>query len=143
MGQYDSTGRRTPQVQVPKFDPLGLDVDWASLPAALMDDVLSIPNRVDAANQGIEAAFTYAASPPDYEEGFEERQYQYAKLGLKAYEVASRLRGIANLQDQPPGSLDWNPADFMSRRLTDIEAHREMGLERRAGLMEATKVTAV
>src|SRR5438105_541965 len=47
--------------------------------------LLSMPNEAEAADRKIGFAWQYAAGPPDFEEYFEERQDQYAKLGLAAF----------------------------------------------------------
>jgi len=39
----------------------------------------------------------YAASSPDYEEGFEARQLSYVELGLLAMVLAEKLKVYANL----------------------------------------------
>jgi hypothetical protein len=82
QGQPDEDGCRRIQVEVPELHIQLIDVDWRSIPATLMYQILSFPNKIDAANHRIHGEFEHASSPPDYEEGFEERRYQYALLGL-------------------------------------------------------------
>ena len=112
-GQTDKDGCRSIQTKTPDFDPLSIEVEWKSLKAEIMYEVLSFPNQIQSANHKVSGAFEYAASPPDYEEGFEERQLQYATLGLKAHSLASKLRTIGNLPSQAtPGPEEWNPVQF-------------------------------
>ncbi|ADJ28772.1 hypothetical protein [Nitrosococcus watsonii] len=121
-GQPDQDGCRSIQTKTPNFDPLSVEVEWKALPASLMYEVLSLPNQIEAANHKISGAFEYAASPPNYEEGFEERQLQYAALGLKAHGLASKLRNIGKLPPQvAPAPDEWNPMQFMKEAVDKIE----------------------
>ena len=47
---------------------------------------------IEEANESIYAVDTYVLGPPDYDETFEERQYQYSKLGIKAATLTKKLR---------------------------------------------------
>ncbi|MOA38354.1 hypothetical protein D3C78_1600300 [compost metagenome] len=84
-----------------------------------MHEILSFPNKIEAANQFIHATFEYAATPPDYADGFEERQYQYAKLGIDAYELACKLRDHAGLPSKPQS--DWSAEDYLRDRIAKIK----------------------
>lgn len=90
FGQRGPDGCLSPQASLPDFEVQSLDVDWKCISAKLMYGILSFPTLIYSANQHISAANDYAAGPPDYEEFFEERQYQYAVLGLKAAKLAVR-----------------------------------------------------
>ncbi|WP_444901341.1 hypothetical protein ACJJIG_17370 [Microbulbifer sp. SSSA007] len=125
-GQPDQNGYRSIQTKTPNFDPLSFEVEWKALPANLMYEVLSLPNQIEAANHKIFGAFEYAASPPDYEEGFEERKMQYATLGLKAHDLASKLRSIGKLPHQVAlAPEEWNPVQFMKEAADKIEKLQE------------------
>jgi len=121
-GQYNSEGRSCIQVSVPSFEPESLKVEWKALPANLMYEILNFPNYIETANCRIDSAFENA-SPPDYEEGFEERQYQYAQLGIRASKLASKLREYAKLPKREIG--DWNPIQHMEDQKLDIDVRRE------------------
>lgn len=125
-GQYGPDGCRQAQVKQPGFEPLNVDGNWRSLPASLMYEVLNFPNLIEAANHKISNAFDYAASPPDYEDGFEERQLQYADLGLKAHALSARLRKIGGLPpaDTPEPQI-WDPVRFMRERLGEVQRQKE------------------
>lgn len=122
-GQPDENGYSSIQVDAPKFEPHAFSVEWKSLPAHLMYEILDFPYKAELANSSVSAAFEYAATPPDFSEGFEERQFQYACLGLAALKLAARLRGYVGL---PPRDIgEWNPAEYMEGHKTDIESRRK------------------
>lgn len=122
-GQPDENGYSTIQVGAPKFEPHAFSVEWKSLPAHLMYEILNFPYKAELANSSVSTAFEYAATPPDFSEGFEERQLQYACLGLAALKLAARLREYVGL---PPRDIgEWNPAEYMEGQKTDIELRRK------------------
>lgn len=122
-GRPDENGYRFIQVEVPKFEPHAFSVDWKSLPAHLMYEILDFPYKAELSGKSVSAAFEYAATPPDFWEGFEERQLQYACLGLAALKLAAKLRAYAGLPTRGIG--EWNPADYMERHKVDIESERK------------------
>ena len=120
-GQADKDGYSSIQVAATKFEPNLLTVEWRSLPTVLMYEVLDFSRKVESASQYVSHAFDFA-TPPDYEEGFEERQYRYANLGIAASGLATRLRQHANLPGS--GSDEWNPVAYMQTQLAEIEVRR-------------------
>lgn len=109
-------------MKAPQFDPHAFSVEWKSLPASLMYEILDFPYQTELASKNVSAAFEYAATPPDFSEGFEERQLQYASLGLAALKLAQKLRDYANL---PPRDVsEWNPSEYMENHKIDIESRR-------------------
>ena len=137
-GQPDPDGCRSIQVVAPSFDPLAIDVEWKSLPANLMYEVLNFPNLIENANHKISGAFEYAASPPDYEEGFEERQLQYSNLGIKAHDLSKMLRKAGGLPSlEKPTHEEWNPVQFMVGKLAEIHDFQEQRAARHKELMES------
>ena len=131
----DSAGYMSPQVALPKFEPQSVDVEWKSLPASLMYKILSFPNEAKESNAKIDAVYDFVATPPDYDEFFEERQSQYSILGLKAAELALELRKLGKIPENV--SLDWNPtaifleymASYENRKAQKEEAHRRVWAE--------------
>lgn len=115
------------QVATPLFPIEALDGDWKAIPQQLMYALLSLPNVIEEAHQRIGAEFENAF-PPDYGEGFEERQFQYATLGLQVAKLAKELR---HTYDIPPRAIgDWNPVDYLREQLGRIEARREQARAR-------------
>lgn len=123
QGQRDADGCRHLQASLPEFEIQSLDVDWKAIPANLMYEILSFPNLINTANHRIDGAFEYAAGPPDYEEGFEERQYQYAVLGLKAASLADQLR--SNYGVPVRENSDWNPVEYLNKQKCKIFENQE------------------
>ena len=122
QGQPDEQGYHAIQVEVPKFDPMSLSVEWKSLPANLMYEILDFSYKAEIANQAISDEFEYVADPPEYSEGFEERQFQYATLGISASQLATKLRKHIGLPARSVG--DWNPVRYMEEQKSSIESHR-------------------
>jgi hypothetical protein len=123
QGQPDENGYSSIQVEAPKFETHTFSVEWKSLPAHLMYEVLDFPYKAELAGNSVSAAFEYAATPPDFSEGFEERQLQYACFGLSALKLAAKLRGYVGLAPRDIG--EWNPAEYMERHKADIESRRK------------------
>lgn len=122
-GRPDENGYASIQVKAPKFEPQALSVEWKSLPAHLMYEILDFPYKAELASQSVSAAFEYAATPPDFCEGFEERQLQYACLGIAALKLAAKLCEYVGLPTRDVG--EWNPAEYMERHKADIESRRK------------------
>ncbi|MFM2059996.1 MAG: hypothetical protein RLY71_4381 [Pseudomonadota bacterium] len=123
QGRPDERGYSSIQVEAPKFETHGFGVEWKSLPAHLMYEVLDFPYKAELAGNSVSAAFECAATPPDFSEGFEERQLQYASLGLSALKLAAKLRDYVGLAPRDIG--EWNPAEYMERHRADIESLRK------------------
>lgn len=111
-GLPNKEGVREIQVSAPEFEVQSLDVDWKSIPAELMYEILSFPDLISAVTHSVSRAFEFA-SPPDYEEGFEERQHQYASLGLKGSQISAKLRNKYRLPEREHG--DWDPIEYLRK----------------------------
>ena len=134
-GQPNSNGDRETHTTPPSFEPLSVQVEWKSLPANLMNDVLSFPLEIESAKAKIDGASEYVATPPDYEEFFEERQYQYALLGIRASKLSALLRTHVSLPTREKG--DWNPVEYMQTKLAEIEHERAEHAKKNALSMES------
>lgn len=128
QGQYGSDGCCSFQVSTPKFNPHTIDVEWKSIPAELMYKIFNLVNEIDAANHRISGVFENGAGPPDYEDGFEERQSSYASIGIEALTLADRLRTLCRLPKRE--SFDWDPAETMKARKMKVEASRAQRIKR-------------
>ena len=127
-GRPNEHGYHEIQVVAPKFQPESFDVEWKSLPAILMYEILNFPYQADLAEREVSGAFEYAATPPAFVEGFEERQLQYAKLGLSALHLAEKLRAYAGLPARERSENDM--AEYLKRHKSDIETDRQERLKR-------------
>lgn len=121
-GPANEDGSYSPQADYPGFPIDNLDGDWKSISQDLMYELLSFSNRIESAQRMIRGKNEHA-SFPDYEELFEERQFQYAKLGLKAYELASQLRKKHRIPERE--RRDWDPTEYLREKKGKIEMDRE------------------
>lgn len=120
-GQRDEEGCLSPQVSPPPAPAFSDDLDWKSIDHELMYRLLSLPSEADAANRMISAAAEHAF-PPDYEEVFEERQFQYARLGLTAFALTEAIRKKYGI---PPRELDYyDPVDHLTTAKEQVEKDR-------------------
>lgn len=133
QGQYGNDGTASVQTSTPSFEPQSLKVEWKALPSKLMYDVLNFPVEIESANRKISVAGD-EAFPPDYDEFFGERQYQYALLGLKAFELSNKLREIANLPKYE--RQEYDPIEIMIRHKTKIEHYKQLQAEEHAKTMK-------
>ncbi len=122
-GDTDIEGYSHPSATAPSFDPSKLNVDWRTIPPNLLFDIQDLPYQLLHAEGAINAALTYAASPPEYEEFFEERQFQFAKLGIHCIEIVERLRSHAKLSPRPK-TYDWDAKAYFKSKIDKIEERR-------------------
>ncbi|CRD48004.1 hypothetical protein [Stenotrophomonas indicatrix] len=122
-GQVDTDGYSHPRAAHPQFDPQKLDVEWRTIPPDLLFDIQDLPYQLLFAEGAISDASEYAATPPDYEEYFEERQFQFARLGLHCISIADRLRAHAKLTARSK-SYQWDPKVHFQQKIEKIEAQR-------------------
>lgn len=122
-GQRNSHGCLDVQTPSPSFLIDGVQVDWQTLPANLMYEVLDLPYQIEKAQQIISNTFEYVATPPDYDEGFGERSYQYSILGLKAADLVVRLRIHSKVPQRETSG--WNPLDSMRENIEKYERYRD------------------
>lgn len=122
-GRPDQDGYYRCQVEEPSFDPELLLVEWKSLPTKLMAEVLDLPYMDEVAKHRVNGTFEEVAFPPDFDEGFEERQYQYATLGIYAAQLAADLRSHVGLPVRR--SEEWDPVAHMKGKRVEIEDRRQ------------------
>jgi hypothetical protein len=87
-----------------------------------MYEILYFPNLIKDAESYIDSTFEHAASPPDYSEGFEERQYQYSKLGIMASELTTKLREKYRVPKNHISS--WDIVEYMHKEKEKINQLR-------------------
>lgn len=80
---------------------------WSVLPAALMYRIRELPILVNEADKYVASVWEHDWSP-DYSRTFEERQYQYARAGLKALFSAIRLRRLVGLPGTRLNATPWS-----------------------------------
>ena len=107
-GKPDEQGYWRATTRVPPLEFGDVTGDWRALPASVMYRVLEFHVLQPEASGAIDHAY-YHDSPPDYSWGFRERQYQYARLGLRALFLAKRLRKITGMPSSRLDNYRWSP----------------------------------
>lgn len=131
-GQTDEDGYHRVQVKTPDLELELKDVNWKSFSPQLMYEILYFPSLVKEANSFISSTFEFAASPPEFSEGFEERQYQYSTLGLRAAEITQKLRKQYNIPKNHITS--WDMVKYMlneKKKINKLRLDREKAHEER------------
>jgi len=132
-GQRDEQGCLSPQVKTPPPPDFPIDVDWKSIPPSLMYELLALPNEAESANGAIRFSWDIAG-PPDFDEYFEERALRYSDLGLKAADIASRLRKRYDIPALDLG--DWKPVERLTEektKLAKLQTERASNVEKLMG----------
>lgn len=123
-GMDDPKGIRHPQVEEPSQLELPSDLDWKSIRPDLLYRILSFPNEIDSAQKVVSFVASEEAWPPDYLEVFEERSYQYGKLGLAALDLAAELRDTYGLPQKNYGR--WDPRRELQGAILKVDESRKM-----------------
>lgn len=122
-GSRTEDGFLEPQVACPSTPIFPDDIDWKSINYDLMYEILSFPSNMEAADGMISNVSEFDATPPDYEEFFEERAFQYAELGITAHKLAQKLRDQYTIPAQ--NYDEWNPISELKSKLEKIKARRK------------------
>ncbi|WP_276366185.1 hypothetical protein [Chryseolinea sp. H1M3-3] len=126
-GQRNVEGCLEPQIKAPGPPVYPADVDWKSIDHEMMYKILSFPSDVEGA-EGIISAAGEVASPPDYEEWFEERAFWYAQFGLAAHALAGDLSKKYDIQKKT--YKDWNPVTELKKELEKLHQRRGKRFEK-------------
>lgn len=138
-GQRTSEGFLEPQVKSPGPPVYPDDVDWKSIDHEMMYKLLSFPSDVEG-GEGIISAAWDIASPPDYEDWFEERAFWYAQFGLAAYALAEDLSNKYGIQKKT--YKNWNPVAELKKELEALHKRRETRFEAHRRFVNSTLGTA-
>jgi hypothetical protein len=118
-GMPGQDGTYEPQEKAPDMPSFPNDIDWKCIDHNLMYEILSFPSDIEAGDNTISFIANEVASPPDYDEFFEERAIQYVRFGLRAHKLASELR---EKYDIPPKKYDgWNPVKELNSEFKEIQ----------------------
>lgn len=124
-GEMVDTGNgwdaREPALGKPKLAQFPDNIEWKSLEVGLTYRTLRFPVRIAESERSINFVFDVIAGPPDYDEGFEERKFRYAELGLDAQTLADEFRKKYKL---PPDDAKGR-SDALRDIIRDIEGQRE------------------
>lgn len=111
-GEYDASGERDTVTALPVLTLDDVKGDWRVLPGLLMFRIRELLMLQHESKRMIAGAAEYD-TPPDYKCYFQERQYQYARLGLKAIIQARRLRKSAGLPATRLDATNWSAQPAM------------------------------
>lgn len=120
---HNSDGYLEPKIKEPQPPTYPEDIDWKSISHDLMYRALALPSEAEAVSMSVMFTFTEVAFPPYYEEGFEERKFQYARLGLIASNIASDLRKSYDIPSRDLGEW-WDPDQILREKKDKIEKDR-------------------
>lgn len=109
-GYKNQNGLTVPATKCPVLNISAITGDWRVLPAKLMYRIRELPVMQGEANRTINEA---EHIPPDYDEFFEARQYQYTRLGLKAIIQARRLRRLVGLPHTRLDATRWSAQNVL------------------------------
>lgn len=104
-GYEDGQGLTRARIKKTVLSLSDVSGDWRALPLTLMYRIRELTVLQDVADRAIADAEEHD-DPPDFSNTFDERQYQYAKLGLKTVIQTRRLRAFSGL---PTTRLDASP----------------------------------
>lgn len=126
-GEYRSNGTLRPSVEKSGPPVYPKDIDWKSIDHKLMYKALSLPNKVLAADRSIGLAADIA-SPPEYDEVFEERHIQYSRIGLLTLEIIKGFRARYGIEELERGGFEYE--DFFSEKITDTKVAKARSRQR-------------
>ena len=97
-------------------------IDWAAMDSKIHYRVRSLLATSKEVADSFNSPFVEIKSP-DGEKYFEERQLAYARLGLEAYDIAKKARGMYGIPRQ--NILDGElPETALRRKISEIEGNR-------------------
>lgn len=116
-----------------RVDPFKRDdiqgVDWQSLPAALMVDILTFEQKHQVI--GVELSDWHAYyDPPDHPEYFSDRQWLYVGLGIDAIALGIRLFKETGHTSSLPGAAELQ--ERLQARKSELDKERHERARRRA-----------
>lgn len=121
-GEYDPQGNRHETVRHEPLEPYPDDVDWRSIAPDLMYRILMLPQEIWIARRSI-SSWAQDAFPPDWDEYYEERKFQYGRVGLYTFNL---LNDIRNKYDLPRQHYrHWNPQETFQSAMAKIEELRQ------------------
>lgn len=138
-GRPDELGHCYPVTGEPTLAIQGIDVEWRSMPAQLVDRILSLPNNLNDVSRRLDDLGEHMTQGDEGDYLFE-RRLAYAELGVSAEELRSAVRKAAALDEGPPS----RSARFLlkqRRRLLAEKANREIMLTKHQPMLPPVKTT--
>lgn len=120
-GYPDSDGVMYPTAPNPKIE-WPTQLDWTLIPSELMYRCLLLPGMIKSAIESARFIVDNIASPPDYQEYFEELQIRFSSIGLSAVHLLHRLQEAYDVKYQDRAHTD--PQRDFERRIEKVEKSR-------------------
>ncbi len=110
----------------PPLQPYPEELDWKSINTELLYSILSIPTRISLADSFISSIAEYDGPP--WDQVADEKQLQFAKLGLFAAEISQKLRKKYDLprdQDSQWIAEGWDMIGSLKNTVERIQKERD------------------
>ncbi|ELC6355182.1 hypothetical protein Q8V91_004493 [Enterobacter hormaechei] len=106
-GEVDDKGYTRSTVKAEAFSPEDIAGDWRVLPARILYRIRELTVLIPEANRYISVVQEFD-SPPDWQCTFQERRYQYSRLGMKAVLLSKRLRQLNHMPSSRLDASKWS-----------------------------------
>lgn len=107
-GEPDQQGEYTPTENLPELIITNISGDWRTLPPRIMYRIHELPVLQNEVRRHVAAYYDYYWEPPYHSPYYRERQFHYARLGLKAVILAQRLRKLVGLPGTRLEATEWS-----------------------------------
>ena len=106
-GEEDDKGYTRTTVRAEAFAPEDIAGDWRVLPARILYRIRELTVLIPEANRYISVVQEFD-NPPDWQCTFQERRYQYSRLGMKAVLLSKRLRQLNHMPSSRLDASKWS-----------------------------------
>lgn len=114
QGDDNPQNEREPTFNYPLLILKDVSGDWRVLSRLAMYRIRELPVLQNEAQRTIAGKGEYD-HPPFYSDYFKERQYQFARLGMKAVILAMRLRKVVGLPESRLQYTEWSAYNVLWR----------------------------
>ena len=114
-GEPDPQGVYTPTENLPELIIKNISGDWRALPPPIMYRIHELPVLQNEVRRHLAAYYEQYWEPPYLSPYYRERQFHYARLGIKAVILAQRLRKLVGLPGTRLDATEWSAQLVLSR----------------------------
>ncbi|EPZ5667209.1 hypothetical protein ACXPJS_005537, partial [Klebsiella pneumoniae] len=108
FGELDAQNEYAPAEKLSDLKITGISGDWRSLPPRIMYRIHELPVLQNEVRRHVAAFYEHYWEPPNHSSYFRERQFHYARLGLKAIILSRRLRKLVSLPETRLEATEWS-----------------------------------
>ncbi|SOD53707.1 hypothetical protein [Pseudoxanthomonas wuyuanensis] len=134
-GRPASEDSYSPQTPTPELTYAGIDIQWRSLPAAVVDDAFRFEIRVSDVATTLHGINEY--DTPPYDLYMFERRKLYATLGIEAEELDAQIRAAVKMPGRKSPGSTWSrlKAELHSLELKEQKRNSslDINLQQEAG----------